>query len=325
LEGRKQVTILAIERRIRWSGILLSAGLGILVVSLIWNHPLSFMGFLALGCPLIVAGALLYLFALVSKDGSRTNSAAIIVLFILPLVVSGCGSSSPEDLVASKIASKVPNGPPPYDPASATVRIFGNIVMKGAPKAPPPLTIGDRFCRGNAKALWEAQALTAENGQVRDAIVFIKSGFEKRAYPIPSEPVVLDQQGCIYLPHMLTLMKGQKLRILNGDATFHNVHARHEAGDAFNIAQAQKGAEDFQTFNRSAIFHVGCDFHNWMSAYAGVFDHPFHTTARNGTYELRVPPGKYEVVAWHEKFGEQTFAIDATADRSVERNFEFSR
>jgi hypothetical protein len=56
-----------IERGIRWSGLLLSAGLGILAVSLLWDHPLSFMGFLVLGCPLIIAGSVLYLFALVSK------------------------------------------------------------------------------------------------------------------------------------------------------------------------------------------------------------------------------------------------------------------
>lgn len=56
------------ERRIRRSGLLLSAGIAILVASLLWNHPLSFMGFLVFGCPLIIAGAALYLFALVAKE-----------------------------------------------------------------------------------------------------------------------------------------------------------------------------------------------------------------------------------------------------------------
>jgi plastocyanin len=315
----------SIERRIRWSGLLLAAGLGILVGSLLWDHPLSFMGFLVLGCPLIIAGALLYLLALVSKDSSRTNPAAVIAIVLLPVAFSGCSGPSPEELIASRMTSTAPDAPATYDPTSATVRIFGRIVFKGAANEPPPLTIGDRFCRGNARGLWEDQALTTKTGEVRHAIVFVKTGFEKREYPVPAEPVVLDQQGCIYLPRVVTLMKGQKLRILNSDATFHNVHARGDTGDAFNIAQANKGDEDFQSFRNSGIFHVGCDFHDWMSSYAGVFDHPFHTTSRDGSYELKVPPGKYEVVAWHEKFGEQSVTIDATGNGSVERNFEFSR
>jgi plastocyanin len=314
----------SIERRIRWSGLLLAAGLGILVGSLLWDHPLSFMGFLVLGCPLILAGSVLYLFALVSKDVSRRNPAVAIAIVLLPIALSGCGAPNPEELIASKVNSKAPEAPSTYDPASATVRIFGKITFKGEPKEPAPLVIGDRFCQGNARGLWEDQALTTKTGEVRHAIVFVKTGLEKREYPIPSEPVVLDQQGCIYLPRVVTLMKGQKLRVLNSDATFHNVHARGETGDAFNIAQPQ-GDEDIQAFRSSGIFHIGCDFHDWMSSYAGVFDHPFHATSRDGSYELKVPPGKYEVVAWHEKFGERSATIDATGSGSIEQNFEFSK
>ena len=53
-----------LERRIRWSGILVTLGIGVLVASLFWKHPLSFMAFLAIGCPLVAAGALLYLYGL---------------------------------------------------------------------------------------------------------------------------------------------------------------------------------------------------------------------------------------------------------------------
>jgi hypothetical protein len=53
-----------LEKRIRWSGVLVSAGFAVLVASLFWKHPLSFMAFLGLGCPLVAAGVLLYLYAL---------------------------------------------------------------------------------------------------------------------------------------------------------------------------------------------------------------------------------------------------------------------
>ena len=58
-----------IERRIRWSGLFIAVGLGVLIFSLSWPHPLSFMAFLAVGCPLILIGILVYLWALAVKDG----------------------------------------------------------------------------------------------------------------------------------------------------------------------------------------------------------------------------------------------------------------
>ena len=64
-----------IERRIRWSGILISAGLIIQMLTLLWTHPLAFMAFLLIGCPLVGAGVLLYLYSLVSHH-DRSGRAA---------------------------------------------------------------------------------------------------------------------------------------------------------------------------------------------------------------------------------------------------------
>jgi hypothetical protein len=57
-----------IEKRIRWSGILICAGLLVQIVTMRWTHPLAFMAFLLIGCPLMFIGAAIYLYSLVSKD-----------------------------------------------------------------------------------------------------------------------------------------------------------------------------------------------------------------------------------------------------------------
>jgi len=57
-----------IERQIRLAGILVVVGLVIQLASLIWNHPLAFLAFLFLGCPPVLAGILLYLYSLVSRQ-----------------------------------------------------------------------------------------------------------------------------------------------------------------------------------------------------------------------------------------------------------------
>jgi len=57
-----------IEKRIRTSGILVASGLIIQLTTMAWAHPLSFMAFLLIGCPLMLAGVLVFLLSLVSKD-----------------------------------------------------------------------------------------------------------------------------------------------------------------------------------------------------------------------------------------------------------------
>jgi len=59
-----------IERRIRWSGLIIALGLVVQSLTLFWTHPLSFMAFLLIGCPLVAAGLLLYLYSLVSHTAS---------------------------------------------------------------------------------------------------------------------------------------------------------------------------------------------------------------------------------------------------------------
>ena len=54
------------ERRIRWASLLVGAGLLVQLASLLVIHPLAFMAFLVLGCPLMAAGIIAYLLALVS-------------------------------------------------------------------------------------------------------------------------------------------------------------------------------------------------------------------------------------------------------------------
>jgi hypothetical protein len=59
---------ITIERRIRWSGILIVLGLVLQMLTLLWTHPLAFMCFLMIGCPLVAAGMLLFLYSLVSHQ-----------------------------------------------------------------------------------------------------------------------------------------------------------------------------------------------------------------------------------------------------------------
>ena len=58
-----------IETRIKWASLLIGAGLLIQLGTLFRVHPLAFVTFVVIGCPLIAAGIALYLWGLVpGKD-----------------------------------------------------------------------------------------------------------------------------------------------------------------------------------------------------------------------------------------------------------------
>jgi hypothetical protein len=56
-----------VERRIRWASFLIGAGLLVQLASLLVVHPLAFMGFLMIGCPLELAGIVMYLLSLIHE------------------------------------------------------------------------------------------------------------------------------------------------------------------------------------------------------------------------------------------------------------------
>ncbi len=70
---------------------------------------------------------------------------------------------------------------------------------------------------------------------------------------------------------------------------------------------------------------VGCDVHGWMTAYIGVVDHPyFAVTGSDGSFELpNLPPGDYEIEAWHELYGTQTINVTVGESESATADFTF--
>ena len=59
------------ERRIRWAGALIGCGLIIQMATFLWTHPIAFLTFLLIGCPLVGAGIFLFLISLVSHEPNK--------------------------------------------------------------------------------------------------------------------------------------------------------------------------------------------------------------------------------------------------------------
>ena len=148
--------------------------------------------------------------------------------------------------------------------------------------------------------------LVVRDGRLANAVVYIKSGLGDRTFAAPTSPVVIDQKGCLYDPHVAAVMIGQPLQFRNSDQEAHNVHGRPKNVDSWNFLMSRPGSTRDVTFDKPEVgIPVGCDVHPWMQAYASAFDSPyFAITPSNGTVELKqVPPGEYVLAVWHETLG----------------------
>jgi plastocyanin len=232
---------------------------------------------------------------------------------------------SPAWLAAGLIAVWVSPGV-----AVAASSITGTVTFDGKVPTLRPLAMdADPACAKMHSAPVPNEMLVLGNGNTMgNILVWVSKGLPAgKKWPAPKTPVVLDQKGCQYHPHVMGIMVGQTYKILNSDGVLHNVHALPTINQAFNRAMPATVKEATATFDKEeAVFHIKCDIHPWMSAYVGAFSHPFFSaTSTDGKFTISgLDPGTYEITAWHERLGTQTATVTVGANDTKTQNFKFT-
>jgi len=234
-------------------------------------------------------------------------------------------------LAAACSKQEAPRQAPPADAKrvdqSKISKVSGRVTFEGPlPQNPPLQMSGDPACERAHKGGAVAETFVGENGGLGNVFVYVKSGLDKYYFDVPTEPVTLDQTGCMYKPHVFGVRAGQNVEFVNNDPTGHNVHALPNVNQEFNFSQQIQRQKDSRFFTAPEVMvRFKCDLHGWMSAYAGVLDHPyFAVTSLGGQFELKdVPAGTYTIEAWHEKLGTQTQAVTLGEKDSKEISFTF--
>ena len=230
-------------------------------------------------------------------------------------------SSTAGEEPAAKQASAV-------DPATAAT-LTGRVEFSGtAPEMQPIDVSSEQTCAAHAESnpLYTQNVVVNENGTLRHVFVHVKEGLEGMEFPVPSDPVVLNQIGCAYEPHVFGAQAKQPLLIKNSDeGVLHNIHSLSKKGNGFNFGMP-KIMETTKAFKKAEVMvEIKCDVHGWMKAYAGVVDHPyFAVTGEDGTFKFPpLPPGDYVIESWHEEYGTQTESITVGEKESKEVTFTF--
>jgi len=206
--------------------------------------------------------------------------------------------------------------------------ITGIVKLTAAAPAMPALQMSaDPYCASQhaSAPAKDEEVVAGPGGELENVFVYIKQ--INGSFPPSTTPVVIDQRGCQYHPHVLAVQVGQPLQIKNSDNALHNIHALPIINSQFNEGQPVQGMVSTKKFDKPEImpFKVKCDVHGWMKAWMAVMPHPFYAVSQaNGSYTIsNLPPGNYTLVAWHEKYGakEQQIAVAAKESKAV--NFTF--
>jgi plastocyanin len=213
--------------------------------------------------------------------------------------------------------------------ALAASSITGTVTFDGKVPALKPLSMdADPACaKMHPDPVPNEMLVLGSGNTMGNILVWVSKGLpEGKTWPAPGKPVVLDQKGCQYVPHVMGIMVGQAYRILNSDGILHNVHALPKINKGFNRAMPPTVKETTATFDKpETVFQIKCDVHPWMSAYVGVFTHPFFSvTGTDGKYTIPgLDPGTYEITLWHERLGTQTASVTVGANETKTQNVTF--
>lgn len=253
------------------------------------------------------------------------KSFGLVFTVALTLAAFGCGKK--EEQPAERPSAAAPAGAK-VDAATAG-SITGTVTLEGKPPALRPINMSaEPYCqKAHSSPVYPQDIVAGEKGALANVVIYVKDDLGKYSFDRPATPVVLDQRGCMYDPHIICLMAGQKLEVRNDDQTTHNIHPMPKDNREWNKSQAP-GADPIEdTFARAELsIPVKCNIHPWMKSYVFVFKNPYYAvTSKSGTFELKgLPPGTYTIEAWHEKFGstEQQVTLGPKESKAISFSFK---
>jgi plastocyanin len=242
------------------------------------------------------------------------------LLFAICLVFNliGCQKPLVEDSGRDSVRHNAINLPD----SSMSGVVSGTVYFSGAPPKVSPINMsGDPSCEGSNSV----ESLVVNEGKLQNVFVYLEGGFTFSPSP---EPVIVQQQGCRYVPHVIAVAVTQPVEFRNLDGTNHNIFGMPHRNDSWNVSQPSHAPPLKRSFRHAeTMIPVRCNEHPWMKMYINVSDSPFFAvTDREGHFELNgVPPGTYSLVFVHETLGTQRHTVTVSGKEQKTVDIGFAR
>ncbi len=77
--------------------------------------------------------------------------------------------------------------------------------------------------------------------------------------------------------------------------------------------------------NQQGVMKWKCDVHPWMRGYIGISRNPLQSvTGATGAFRIEhVPPGRYTIEAWHERYGAKSQEISVEPGKPARVIFKY--
>jgi plastocyanin len=190
--------------------------------------------------------------------------------------------------------------------------IKGKVLFAGP--IPPPKKVDvtiDQYVCGNMKDAEDLQV--SPQRELRNAVVWLDSPPAGARAPALPQKVEMDQDKCVFIPHVLIVPAGGTVDFLNSDRLLHNIHTTPKINPSINRTQPKDRTIPFK-FEKPEIVRINCDLHSWMQAWVVVAAHPYYAlTGVDGQFEFgNLPPGQYKLQVWHERLGTVPASVTVT-------------
>jgi hypothetical protein len=211
-------------------------------------------------------------------------------------------------------------------PVTGGGSLSGQVKFAGTAPAPEkfPVTKDNEAC-GQEKT--KPDLVVSGGGGIANVAVVVKAT-KGKPLAVPTDPVVFDQKGCEYHPHVLAFPAGSSVRVLNPDGVLHNVHVVAKVNPEANRAMPKFQKQvDWKVEKAEWPIAVKCDAHPWMHAYWLSMDQPYYAvTDADGNFKIAdLPAGDYEVEVWHEVLGKSTQKVTIQGGQDTKVAWELKK
>ena len=199
----------------------------------------------------------------------------------------------------------------------ATGTITGTVTMDNPPEPSTLEVKADQAVCGDTVLNQEVIADAA--GHVANAVLTV-SGVP---WPTNVTPPTIDNNGCLFVPHVQIAPTRSQLQITSQDDTLHSTHSYDDRNRTdFNIAMPFAGMEVTRPLRRPGVVRVECDSHGWMRGWIVVSNDLGAVSGVDGSFTIDgVPAGTHELSIWHERLGGQAQTVTVTAGETTRVEF----
>jgi plastocyanin len=179
---------------------------------------------------------------------------------------------------------------------------------------------GGTALRSGAYPSRQVNRKTPDAAEIANVVVFVKNA--PMEPELPATRASIAQRNESFEPRVTAVTRGSVVEFPNFDPYFHNVFSLSR-GATFDLGRFRKGEKRVRSFPRAGVIKVYCHVHSEMAATILVFDHRLYATpALDGAFAIEaVPPGTYQLSAWHERIGETTKAIQVASGDAASVEF----